>query len=72
VLRIVGEDGSETFAKIDPNQKHPVGNDQGQPVQMGPNDKPTPEQAAQLIYNPGIGRYDVTVEVGPKLRDAPR
>lgn len=67
VMRIVGEDGSETFAKIDPNQAHPVGDESGQPVQVSPNEKPSPEQAAQLIYNPGIGRYDVTVEVGPSF-----
>jgi hypothetical protein len=67
VLRIVGEDGSEQFAQIDPDQAHPVGDQNGQPVQMSPNEKPSPEQAAQLIYNPGIGRYDVTVEVGPSF-----
>jgi hypothetical protein len=49
--------------EIDPNQPHPVGT-QGQPVQIAER-QATPEQAAQLIYNPGIGRYDVTVEVGP-------
>lgn len=67
VLRIMGEDGSEQFARINPKQPHPVGDQNGQAVQMNPNDKPTPEQAAQLIYNPGIGRYDVTVEVGPSF-----
>jgi hypothetical protein len=65
VLRIVGEDGTEDFATIDGNLPHPIADQSGQPVQIDRNEKLTPEQAAQLIYNPGIGRYDVTVEVGP-------
>jgi hypothetical protein len=69
VVRIVGEDGSEDFAKINPQQPHAVGDQQGQPVQAQQqpqgSSQMTSEQAAQLIYNPGIGRYDVTVEVGP-------
>lgn len=66
VVRIVGEDGSEDFAQINPDQQHAVGDQQGNP-QPAPTDnsKLTAAQAAQLIYNPGIGRYDVTVEVGP-------
>lgn len=67
VMRIVGEDGSETFANLDPEQPHPVGDAQGQPVQIDANQPPQPQEAAQLIYNPGIGRYDVTVEVGPSF-----
>jgi hypothetical protein len=66
VVRIVGEDGSEDFAQINPQQPHAVGDQQGN-AQQAPadNSKLSAEQAAQLIYNPGIGRYDVTVEVGP-------
>jgi hypothetical protein len=63
VVRIVGEDGSEDFAQLNPEQPHAVGAPDGSPAQ--PAADMTPEQAAQLIYNPGIGRYDVTVEVGP-------
>jgi hypothetical protein len=55
VVRIVGEDGTETFAQIDPNQE--------QPLMQKPH--PTIADEVQLIFNPGIGRYDVTVEVGP-------
>lgn len=65
VMRIVGEDGTEDFATIDANQPHPIGDQSGQPVQVNRDEKLTREQEAQLIYNPGIGRYDVTVEVGP-------
>jgi hypothetical protein len=66
VVRIVGEDGSEDFAQINPEQPHAVGDASGQPAQpQEGSQKMTAEQAAQLIYNPGIGRYDVTVEVGP-------
>lgn len=67
VMRIVGEDGSESFANIDPSQPHPVGDANGSPVQSDPNQPTTPKESAQLIYNPGIGRYDVTVEVGPSF-----
>jgi hypothetical protein len=68
VLRIVGEDGSEQFAQINPDQQHPVVDAQtGQPFKADPNAQPSLQQAAQLIYNPGIGRYDVTVEVGPSF-----
>ncbi|HDR9003227.1 TPA: hypothetical protein QDA99_002811 [Burkholderia vietnamiensis] len=55
VVRIVGEDGTETFAQIDPKQQ--------QPLTQRPH--PTIADEVQLIFNPGIGRYDVTVEVGP-------
>ncbi|AOI92103.1 hypothetical protein WS57_25680 [Burkholderia pseudomultivorans] len=55
VVRIVGEDGTETFATVDPDQQ--------QPLQEAPH--PTIADKVQLIFNPGIGRYDVTVEVGP-------
>jgi hypothetical protein len=67
VVRIVGEDGSEDFAQINPQQQHAVGDANGQPAPIQPqgSQKLTTAEAAQLIYNPGIGRYDVTVEVGP-------
>jgi hypothetical protein len=64
VVRIVGEDGTEDFAQLNPDQPHAVGTPDGAPAQPQPQEM-TPEQEAQLIYNPGIGRYDVTVEVGP-------
>lgn len=53
VARILGEDGEPEHAKIDPNQTVPVieqKNEQGE---------------IEKIYNPGVGRYDVTVTVGP-------
>lgn len=64
VLRILGEDGTETFATIDPEQKMPVAMPNGQPA---PDEKEREGMDVQLIYNPGIGRYDVTVEVGPNF-----
>jgi hypothetical protein len=54
VVRILGEDGSEDFARIDPEQpqaSREVHDEQGQVIER--------------IYNPGVGRYDVTVTVGP-------
>ncbi|QBP10439.1 portal protein [Cupriavidus metallidurans] len=64
VLRIIGEDGTETFATLDPEQKQPVMMENGQPA---PDEKGREGLDVQLIYNPGIGRYDVTVEVGPNF-----
>jgi hypothetical protein len=63
VVRILGEDGTETFAQFDPSQPHPVSTPDGQPAP--PQDQRDHLKDVQLIYNPGIGRYDVTVEVGP-------
>lgn len=54
VVRILGEDGSENFARIDPEQeqaKRSIHDLQGKEIES--------------IYNPGVGRYDVTVTVGP-------
>lgn len=55
VVRIVGEDGTETFAQLDPQQQQP----------LTQQSHPSIADEVQLIFNPGIGRYDVTVEVGP-------
>jgi hypothetical protein len=54
VVRIMGEDGSEDFAQIDPNQ------------QQSFSQKPMGDKILN-IYNPGVGRYDVTTEVGPNF-----
>lgn len=54
VIRILGEDGTEDFARIDPEQqeaKREIHDLNGRVVER--------------IYNPGVGRYDVTVTVGP-------
>lgn len=54
VVRIVGEDGSEDFARLDPSQpeaRREIHDASGQVVES--------------IYNPGVGRYDVAVTVGP-------
>lgn len=52
VIRILGEDGAEDFAQIDPSL----------PVSKA---KVRDENGIKTIYNPAIGRYDVTVTVGP-------
>jgi hypothetical protein len=54
VVRILGEDGSEDFARIDPEQP-----------QASREVKDAAGQVIERIYNPGVGRYDVTVTVGP-------
>jgi hypothetical protein len=52
VVRILGEDGSEKMVKIDPEIK-------------GAYEKRNMNGAIEEIYNPSVGRYDVTVAVGP-------
>jgi hypothetical protein len=52
VVRILGEDGSEKMVKIDPEMP-------------GAYDKRNMNGAIEEIYNPSVGRYDVTVAVGP-------
>ncbi|CAJ0698430.1 hypothetical protein R77591_04984 [Ralstonia mannitolilytica] len=64
VVRILGEDGTETFAELDPNQEKPVMTANGMPA---PPEKEREGKDIKLIYNPTIGRYDVTVEVGPNF-----
>lgn len=52
VARILGEDGTPDHAKLNPEQKVPV-----QEIRTG--------NGIEKIYNLGIGKYDVTVSVGP-------
>ena len=53
VVRIMGEDGSDDKVQINPEQAEAFTEQQGQDGKM------------QEIYNPSVGRYDVTVSVGP-------
>lgn len=53
LLRILGEDGKEDHAQIDPQQRQAYLKQE------------TTTGELQEIYNPGIGRYDVVVAVGP-------
>lgn len=53
VVRILGEDGKDDVAHIDPNAEKAV-------VEMQ-----DANGGIQEIYNPSVGRYDVTVAVGP-------
>jgi hypothetical protein len=52
VVRILGEDGSEKMIKIDPEMPQSYAKRQTQ-------------EGIEEIYNPTVGRYDVTVAVGP-------
>jgi len=54
VVRILGEDGKEDKVSIDPGRQKAV-----------QSDKDPVTGAIKEIYNPGVGRYDVTVAVGP-------
>jgi len=53
VVRVVGEDGERAMAKIDP------GMDQAMSEQTAD------DGTVEKIYNPGVGKYDVVVSVGP-------
>lgn len=53
VMRILGEDGIPSHAKIDPNQPQAmqeVENEQGE---------------IEKVFNPGVGKYDIVVDTGP-------
>jgi hypothetical protein len=52
VVRILGEDGSEQMVKIDPEMPQSYA-------------KRETQEGIEEIYNPTVGRYDVTVAVGP-------
>lgn len=53
VIRILGEDGTAETARIDPEQKDPI------------REITKADGSIQRIYNLNVGRYDVTVSVGP-------
>jgi hypothetical protein len=55
LIKIMGEDGSETEVKIDPEATQAM---QKQKVQ-GQNDK------YEVIFNPNVGSYDVEADIGP-------
>lgn len=62
VARIIGEDGTPGQAIIDPNL---VDEATGQPIPYA--ERPGPDGKIEKIYNLGVGRYDVTVVVGPSF-----
>src|SRR5690606_37970090 len=55
VARIIGEDGKPDLVGLNP--------DQGTPVEKSQD----PNARIKKIYNLGVGRYDVTVTVGPSF-----
>jgi hypothetical protein len=54
VVRILGEDGTPDYARIDPESPDSVRKEQG-------------ENGIQKIYNLNVGKYDVTVTTGPSF-----
>ena len=54
VTRIIGDDGTEKTVRLDSNIQKPYMERQG-------------EQGVVSIYNPGIGKYDVDVYMGPSF-----
>ncbi len=54
VARILGEDSSEDFARVEPGLPQPYAELQG-------------EQGIVKVFNPQVGRYDVVVTTGPSF-----
>lgn len=59
VARIIGEDGEFGSAQLDPNLK----DSDGKPVAY--QERPNANGGIDKIYNLGVGKYDVTIVVGP-------
>jgi hypothetical protein len=53
IVRILGEDGEVQAVQLDPTQE------------MAKREVAGQDGAMQAIYNPGVGKYDVTTTVGP-------
>lgn len=56
IIRILAEDGTEDQVQIDPNMPQPMVSSQQQ------------DEKIQRIFNPGMGTYDVTADVGPSYQ----
>lgn len=56
IIRITHDDGTETDLTIDPRQQQPL----NQVKKEG-------EEAAQVIFNPGVGEYEVVADTGPNF-----
>ncbi|WP_341918676.1 portal protein [Polaromonas sp. YR568] len=54
IVRMLGEDGSDEMVKIDPGQKASLTEERDQLAGQ-----------VRKIFNPNVGRFDVTVAVGP-------
>ena len=52
IVRIIGEDGTVETAQIDPSQQESKRQIQG-------------PKGIQNIYNPGVGKFDISISVGP-------
>src|SRR6185436_20966296 len=52
IVRIIGDDGEVKTAQIDPEQQESLRQVRG-------------PKGIQNIYNPGVGKYDVAITVGP-------
>lgn len=61
IARIIGEDGQPGSAIIDPDLADEMGN----PIAYA--ERPGEDGKIQKIYNLGVGKYDVTVVVGPSF-----
>ena len=52
IVRILGEDGEVQTVTLDPEQPQAMNKVQG-------------ERGIETIYNPGVGKYDISITVGP-------
>lgn len=57
IIRITHDNGKESDITIDPAQKEPV-----QEIQAEKD-----EEAAQVVFNPGVGEYEVVADAGPNF-----
>jgi len=62
VIRIEARDGSVMDVKIDPNAETPM-----QKVNQDQPATDNSQEIAQIIFNPGVGTYDVQSDTGPSF-----
>jgi hypothetical protein len=62
VIRIEARDGSVMDVKIDPNAEQPM-----QKVNQDQPQTDNTQEIAQIIFNPGVGTYDVQSDTGPSF-----
>lgn len=62
VIRIEAKDGSVMDVTIDPNAPQPM-----QKVNQDQPESDNAQEIAQIIFNPGVGTYDVQSDTGPSF-----
>jgi hypothetical protein len=70
VIKILGEDGSQTDVRIDPTQSQPLmktvaGKPANDEMLKTAQADPDMRDKVETIFNPAVGRYSVQADVGP-------